>query len=255
MNSELIKFRKVKIYKLNFTSYLMIIKKIFDGVFDDEVHGAFLKFGRGEYKNKYLVEGKRQSKKWAIKAGAEYVNFLVRRCLEKISGRVKITGIIVSTLDLKNEIGFDVVKVGNFQGIRKNVIDTEIEASEVLKLMDKFPRVFFALSFSGDNFILKIKAKAPKSGKPGNGDEKPIADFCSLKTADKSVVDELFFGVGDFTEISVAHTIKVDDIIYPEDVDRLKPAEVRELSKRKGAIVRNVVADGVEKVSEAKFMV
>ena len=62
----------------------MIIKKIFDGVFDAEVHANFLKFGRGEYKDKYLLDGKRQAKKWAVKAGAEYANFLVRRCLEKV---------------------------------------------------------------------------------------------------------------------------------------------------------------------------
>ncbi len=230
------------------------IKKIFNDVFDDEVHGAFLKFGRGGYKNKYLLEGKKQSKNWSIKAGAEYVNFLVRRCLEKVDGRVVVSGIIVSTLDLKNEIGLDVVKVGNFQGIRKNVIDTEVEALKILELMNKFPRVFFALSFSGKDFILKIKAKAPKSGKPGNGDDKPVVDFCSLKTGDKSLVDDLFFGVGDFNEISVNHTINIVDIIYPENIDELKPEEVRELSKRKGCVVRNVNADGKTQTSRAEFV-
>ena len=38
----------------------MTIKKIFEGVFDEGVHSDFLKFGRGEYKNKFLLEGKRQ---------------------------------------------------------------------------------------------------------------------------------------------------------------------------------------------------
>ena len=47
----------------------MVVKKVFDGVFDDEVNAAFLKFGRGEYRNKYLLDGKRQAKKWAVKAG------------------------------------------------------------------------------------------------------------------------------------------------------------------------------------------
>jgi hypothetical protein len=233
----------------------MIMNKIFDGACDDEVHVAFLKFGRGEYKDKYLLEGKRQAKNWSIKAGVEYVNFLVRRCLEKVGGRVTIKGIIVSTLDLRDEIGFDVVKVGNFQGIRKNVIDTEVEASEVLELMDKFPRVFFALSFKGDDFVLKIKAKAPKSGKPGKGGDRPVADFCSLKTGDKRIVDELFFGIGNFGEVSVNHVIEVSDIVYPANVGELKPAEVRELAKRKGVVVRNIVVDGVVKTSRAEFVV
>ena len=291
-----------KFYKVDLFFCLMIMNKIFEGVCDDEVHVAFLKFGRGEYRNKYLVEGKRQVGKWAIKAGAEYVNFLVRRCLEKVSsgddsskddsskddsskddsskddsgepsgessgessgepsgepsgehsGRVAIKGIIVSTLDLKDEIGFDVVKIGNFQGIRKNVIDTEVEASEVLALMDKFPRVFFALSFKGVDFVLKIKAKAPKSGKPGGGD-KSVVDFCSLKTKDKEIVDELFFGVGGFSEVKVGYSISVTDIVYPENVEELNPAEVRELAKRKGVVVREVEVDGVSRISEAGFV-
>ena len=233
----------------------MVIKKIFDGVLDDEVHVAFLKFGKGEYRDRYLLEGKRQAKKWAVKAGSEYVNFLVRRCLERVDGSVAVKGIIISTLDLRDEIGFDVVKVGNFHGIRKNVIDSVVAASEILELMDKFPKVFFALSFSGDGFVLKIKAKAPKNAKPGKGGEKSVADFCSLKTEDGKIVDELFFGVGDFREVSVSYTIEVNDIVYPTNVDELKPTEVRELAKRKGVVVRNVDVDGVVKTSRAEFVV
>jgi hypothetical protein len=232
----------------------MIIKKIFDGVFDEEVHANFLKFGRGEYKDKYLLDGKRQAKKWSVKAGAEYANFLVRRCLEKVGGPVEVKGVIVSTLDLRDEISFEVSKVKNFQGVRKHVIEGEVNPDEVFALMDKYPKAFFAFTFKGDGFVLKIKAKAPTSGKPGKAKEGgPVADFCSLKTEDKGIVDELFFGVGDFQEVSVNHTIEVSDIVYPSNMDELKPAEVREMAKRKGVVKRRVVADGIEKNSEAEF--
>jgi len=233
----------------------MVIKKIFERVFDDEVHSDFLKFGRGEYTGKYLLEGKRQASKWGIKTGPEFVNFLVERCLRKVKGNVAIKGIIVSTMDLRDEVNFDIVKAGNFQGIRKLNIDTEIEPSEILDLMEKYPRVFFALSFKGDDFVLKVKAKAPKSGKPGkDSDEGPKAEFCSLKTKDKSLVDELFFGIGDFKEVFVNHKINVTDIVYPEDIDSLSPTEVREKSKRKGVLTRIVKVDGIQKVSEADFV-
>jgi len=233
----------------------MVMKKIFDGVFDDEVHSAFLKFGRGEYSNKYLLNGKRQASKWAIKTGAEDVNFLVRKCLGK-SGEaaIAIKGIIVSTMDLRDEIEFDIVKAGNFQGIRKLQVNTEIEPAKILAMMEKYPRAFFALSFSGDDFVLKVKAKAPKNAKPGKDSEGPKAEFCSLKTKDKSIVDELFFRVGDFKEVSVNHAINVESIVYPDNMDDLKPTEIREQSKRKGKIIRKVIVDGVEKISEASFV-
>jgi len=233
----------------------MVMKKIFDGDFDDEVHSDFLKFGRGEYKDKYLLEGKRQASKWAIKTGAEFVNFLVKESLEKVGGDLAIKGIIVSTTDLSEEIDFDIVKKGNFQGIRKLTINTTINPSKILELMENHPKAFFALSFSGDDFALKVKAKAPKSGKPGKESEDgPKVDFCSLKTTNKELVDELFFGIGDFKEVKVTHQINVEGIVYPENIDDLKPAEIRSMSKRKGTLIRKVVADGKETVTEAKFV-
>jgi hypothetical protein len=232
----------------------MVMKKIFDGVFDAEVHANFLKFGRGEYKNKYLLEGKRQAKKWAIKAGAEYANLLVRKCLEKVGEAVEVKGVIVSTRDLRDEISFEVSKVKNFQGVRKHVIEGEVEPAQIFELMNKYPKAFFALTFKGEGFVLKIKPKAPKDGKKGKDDEGPVADFCSLKTEDREIIDYLFFGVGDFQEVKINHTINVTDIVYPSNMDELKPIEVRESAKRKGVVVRNATVDGVEHVSEANFV-
>lgn len=232
----------------------MIIKNIFEGSIDEEVHIAFLKFGRGIYKNKYLIEGKRQAKNWAVKTGAEYANFLVRKCLGGMES-VQAKGVIVSTLDLRDEIKFELKKVSNFQGVRKHVVDGEIKSAEIFDLMDKYPKAFFALTFKGDGFVLKIKPKAPTSGKPGK--EKgsgPAADFCSLKTGDKALVDELFFGVSGFESVRISHEIDVTDIIYPVDMENLKPAEIREMAKRKGVLKRVVSVDGSEKVSQAEFV-
>lgn len=233
----------------------MVMKKIFDGTFDAEVHANFLKFGRGEYKNKYLLEGKKQAKKWAIKAGAEYANLLTRKCLEKMGDSVEVKGVIISTRDLKDEITFDIEKVKNFQGVRKHVINGAVSPAQIFELMDKYPKAFFALSFSGEGFVLKIKPKAPTSGKPGKEKEDgPVADFCSLKTEDRGIIDYLFFSIGDFNEVRVKHTINVTDIVYPSNIDELRPAEVRELAKRKGVVVRNATVDGVQQVSEANFV-
>ena len=233
----------------------MIIKKIFDGQVDEEVHSAFLKFGKGEFRNKYLIEAKLQGGgKWSIKTGQEFANFFVRKCLEKVNGSVAVKGVIICTFDLSKELNFEIKKKSNFQGIRKIAIETEVDAREILDLMDKYPRVFFALSFVVGDCILKIKAKAPKSGKPGKDGEGPVADFCSLKTTDKSIVDELLFDVrGGWKEVKINHTLKIEDIVYPENFKDMKPEEVREQSKRKGVVVRKVDVDGVVKESEEEF--
>lgn len=232
----------------------MVIKKVFDGVFDEEVHIAFLKFGRGLYRNKYLLEGKKQAKNWSIKTGAEYANFLVRNCLDGIDS-IKVDGVIVSTLDLKDEITFELKKVSNFQGVRKHVVSTEVNSKEVFDLMDKYPKAFFALSFKGKDFALKIKPKAPTSGKPGKEKEgEPQADFCSLKTNNEKMIEMLFFDVGSFDKVRISHDIKITDIIYPSDMANLKPAEIREKAKRKGVLKRIIDADGKVSESSADFV-
>jgi len=233
----------------------MVMKKIFDGVFDAEVHAGFLKFGRGEYKNKYLLEGKKQAKKWAVKAGAEYANLLVRKCLEKAGESPEVKGVIVSTRDLREETSFDFEKVSNFQGVRKHVINGPVDPIQIFELMEKYPKAFFALSLKGDDFVLKIKPKAPADGKKSKKEgEGIVADFCSLKTEDEGLIDYLFFGIGDFKQVKISYTINVTDIVYPTNVADLKPAEVREQAKRKGVLTRNAVVDDVSHISEANFV-
>src|SRR3989344_6948269 len=90
------KIKIKKIYKLTLRVLTMknVIAKIFSGETDEEVHSDFVKFSRGVFENRYLLEGKKQKDKWSLKTSAEFVNYLVRRCLEKISGKVRVTGAI-----------------------------------------------------------------------------------------------------------------------------------------------------------------
>jgi hypothetical protein len=229
----------------------MSIRKIFDKVFDEEVHIELLKFGKGEFREKYLIDAKKQADKYVIKTGAEFANHLVKMGLEKAHGKVKITGVIVSTMHMDIPFSKDIKQ---FMGIKQYKVDTEIESSQVLEAMEKFPRAFFALSFVLPDYELKIKPKAPKSAKPstkGEGESK--AEFCSLKTTDSNVVKDMLFGLPDFKMVSVKHTLKIDQIVYPRDFTKMKPEEVREQSKRKGVIIRNVVIDGRVEKSEAPF--
>lgn len=229
----------------------MIIKKIFGGIFDEEVHSDFLKFGKGEYRSKYLVNAKKQKDKFVIKAGPEYANYLVRTGLEKASGKIKITGCIVSTFDL--DVPFSSGKK-QFMGIKQFQVSNEIEPKQVIDLMNKYPRVFFALSFILPDYELKIKAKAPKSAKPSTSTEKePKAEFCSLKTTDPGFIKEIFFDYPDFKEITVSHTLRITDTIYPKDFAKMKPEEVREKSKRKGILIRNTKIEEKVESKEAKF--
>ncbi len=234
------------------------IGKIFSDETDEEVHSEFVKFSRGVFDNRYLVEGKKQAGRWAIKTSSEFANFFVRNILEKEKGEVQIKGIIVSTLDLESDCEFEIEDVKKYMGIKQLVLNCQTSGDKILRLMDKYPRAFYALSFSVNGNELKIKAKAPKSGKPGtktkgDEDEGPRADFCSLKTSDRSIIDELFFDFPNFNEIKIKHVIEVKEIEIPKDVKT--PEEMREKAVRKGVIKRFVDVNGKKEVAEKSFVV
>ena len=236
----------------------MEIKKIFEGNFDDETHNAFLKFGKGTYPDRYLIQAKKQSKNYSIKTSYEFANYFVRKCLAKLPGSTQIKGIISTTLNLGSDeqLGFPVKKRSNFQGVKKLIIDAQIEPQKILRLIEQYPRVFYGLSFDGPDFSLKIKPKPPRSGKPGTKNEdKPKANFCTLKTNDPEILEELFFDYPNFKEISISHTIKIDRIVYPQNVASLTPEQIREQSKRHGFLIRNITADQTQQTKEKEFLV
>lgn len=230
-----------------------ILRDIFEGKKNEGAHDEFIKFSKGSFGNKYLINAKKQKSQWAIKTGAEFANYLVRSCLQGVSGEIKITGVIVATFDMKSKADFPIEKVKKFMGIQQAVISTDIAPEKILSLMDAYPRAFYALSFVTPECQLKIKAKAPKGAKPAAGGGKtPVADFCSLKTARDDIIKTLFFECPDFKEIALNHTLQITNIEIPKGVS--DPVQMREQSKRQGKIIRKLTADGYEKSSEAEFL-
>ena len=230
------------------------INKIFFDETDEEVHEEFVKFSRGVFDNRYLLEGKKQKDKWSIKTSSEFVNYFVKIGLEKIEGNVNISGVIVSTGELKRDIDFPIERIKNFQGIKQIIINTEVDKNKILALMDKYPKAFFALSFKTGDYELKTKAKAPKNGKPGKKDEDgPKVNFCSLKTLDVQLIRDLFFDFPDFNVIKIRHEINIKEIEIPLGVK--DPKEMREKAIRKGVLKRFVEVDGKKEIKEKEFSI
>lgn len=230
------------------------LRKVFEEEFDDSVHSELVKFSRGVFENRYLLECKKQASKWSIKSSVEFANFFVMRCLKKMdeNEEIDVKGIIVSTFDLTGDVEFEIEKVKKYMGIQQAVIRTKTTPEKIWSVMEKYPKAFYALSFKTDDCELKVKEKAPKSGKPGSkGEEGPKADFCSLKTTDEDLIKDLFFDIPDFKEVKINHTIVVENIEIPQDVK--DPAKMREMAKREGKVIRKIYADGKKLEKEYLF--
>jgi len=233
------------------------IKKIFDNDADEEAHLQFQKFSKGEFRDRAVIKVKQSKGKYTISTTSEFSNELVRSVAKKLgSDKAQVTGAIISTSDLTGEIDFQGKK--QFQGVKQYLIDQEMEGNRITELIKKFPKVFFALSFKTNNedTILKIKAKAPKSGKPGSkGGERPKPDFCKIITNDSEIGKSFVFEKPSFKTAEITHHFMIEELVRPElsEGDKNNFAKIREMSKRKGKIIREAEIDGEKITKEKEF--
>jgi len=229
------------------------IKKVFDDEIDEGVHLQFQKFSKGEFRNRAMIRVKCSGKKCTIYTSAEFANGFVRMAAEKLGEeRTQVTGAIVSTSDLTDELNFKDKK--QFQGVKRYLIDNEMSGAEILELLDKFPKTFFALTFDVGENKLKIKPKAPKSGKPGKADQDPKIDFCKFVTTDDKIKNSFVFEDADFKEVIIDHTFLIEEIVIPDELKGEEDfAKVREMAKRKGKVIRNAKIDEQIVVEEKEF--
>ena len=223
------------------------IKKIADKNYDESIHLQFQRFSKGEFKNRALIEAKNSKGNYTIKTSAEFTNELVKDLAEKLGkNKTQVTGSIIGTNDLKGILEFK--KISQFQGVKNYSIEREMSGSEIIDLINRFPKNFFALSFSAGNDILKIRPKAPKSGKPGSkGEETPKVDFCSLKTNDRKIAESFIFENPDFKTAKINHTFLIESIPIPPELKNSEDfALIREKSKRVGKILRKSEIDEVK---------
>ncbi len=228
------------------------IKKVVDGRIDESIHLQFQKFSKGEFGNRAVIKAKRSGKKITITTTAEFANEMVRDVAEMLGhDATMVKGIVVSTADLTGELDF--VRKKQFMGVKQYVIEKEMSGLDILELLDKFPAMFFGLSFEVGGTKLKIKTKAPKSAKPKTKDstETPNPDFCKLITEDKVFGESFVFEKPDFKDALIAHTFFVNEIIAPEGEKDF--AKIRALAKRKGVIVREGEIDGQKVRQEIGF--
>ncbi|MCA9487642.1 MAG: hypothetical protein KC516_01635 [Nanoarchaeota archaeon] len=229
------------------------IKKAIDGKRDESTHIQFQKFSKGEFKDRALIRIKNVKDKSTINTSAEFANDLVRILALKLGdGKTKVTGAIVSTNDLKDDLEYKEIK--QFQGVKRYLIDKEMSGKEILSLLDRFPKTFFALTFTSGEESLKIKPKAPKSGKPGKGDEEPKADFCKLITFDSKIAESFVFEKTGFKDAEIKHNFLIEKIEVPAELRKSEDfALIREKSLRVGKIVRIAKVDGSEIKKEYEF--
>ncbi len=240
---------------------MTFIKKVFDDSIDESVHFYFQKFSRGKFLNMANIEAKVSGGTYKISTDSEFANDLVREVAKKMGkNKTKVSGAIVSTRNLNEIPKFQELlknaQIKQFQGVKRYIIEEELSGEDILNFLNLVPRAFFAFSFeSSDGTKLKIKPKAPKSGKPSNkGDDEKKVDFCKIQTKDKEIVKKIIFEKEDFSEARISHDFIIESLEIPEELkDSNDFAKMREAAIRIGKVIRKAKIDGEEIVNEHEF--
>ncbi len=217
------------------------IKKIFEKKPDQEVHDQFVRFSKGEFKNRACIN-LHITKQIKVSSTFEYANEFVNLIVE-LNPNVKFSGIILSKeqLDIPAEIK---KKIGLYQHL-VNDIDSE----QIKKIKDKV--YFMLLNTNSEDIEFKSKKKLPKPGKSG---EKKIDDkFCVMKTDLKywpKIHDSLFFDLPEnIKKAKIKHNYQINEIILP-DIKEKDFAKMRKMAKRKGKLIRKITVGKEQEIKK-----
>lgn len=211
------------------------IKKVLAGKSDDDSHRYFIRFGKGDYKRRFLISLSRGTK-IKVKTSFEFANDLVKFVNE--NKKVKFSGKILSK-----------EKVSGVEGRKKaGVFVYEVSECSIEEFENAY---YYLLDVNDSEIVLKIKKSLPK---PGKAEEKIDDGFCSLIIDAKywaALKSVFFWDLPECKKAGIEHEIKINEIILPKG--EKDPVKIRELAKRKGVIIRKMIIDSKESIKEIPF--
>lgn len=229
------------------------IRKIVEKKVDVWVKKQFTRYGRGIYDNKALLQISKGKGSFTVHSSFEFAGEFAFALAESVQGKTHVTGGIITTQDIRKEVSLDVAGIKQFAGVKTFLIDTEMNRAQIKELFTTLPSALIFLSFKTDAGELKTKVKNPKSSKPGqkkSDTDGPKADFCSLKTKDTELIEDLAFDVQKgFLKLAISHTFDIKDLAIPEQY-KSDFSAARLYAIRKGKLIREIDVDGNRLVKE-----
>ena len=221
------------------------IKKIFEKNIDDSVHSHLIRFGKGRFENRAVINLKRGNK-IIVTSSFEFANDFVNFVFEN-SDKVNVSGILLSR-EAKN------LKAGKVKkGIYHYGLAKELNRGEFEEL--KKNSYFLLFDCEAGGISLKINKKLPALSK---GKSNKIKDkFCSLEIEERlwpKLHSAFFFDIPqESKKARIIHIFEINEIILPKNEKDFE--KLRILAKKVGKISRIAKFNGKEVKKEAGFEV
>lgn len=206
------------------------LKRVLNGGSDEESHRYFIRFGKGNYRRRFLMGVDKGKEKIKIKTSFELANDLAK-FVNELDKNIKFSGKILMKENITG-------KGGKKKG---GVFLYEVSGCS----LEDYPNAYsYLLDAENSDIVLKMKKSLPK---PGKNEEKIDDKFCTLQLNLKywdKVKEVFFWDVPEGKKISVQHDLIITTIEFPKGEN--DPVKIRELSRRVGKVERIINADGNE---------
>ncbi|MGQ9720222.1 MAG: hypothetical protein ACUVXA_02750 [Candidatus Jordarchaeum sp.] len=239
------------------------LTKLVNNQVDDTVHRKFIKFSTGEFAGPTINIGVKK-KSIDFKASFEYQDFVLEFLINSAPNmECTISGNIFSSEDVSEELEKLGIKLKKTKTTYKAAVKTSV-SSEKLRgvyadIRDKSTFLISIKPGSG-SWKLAMKANFPKP----MAEAKDPTGFCK-GTIERSenilqrLIEELAPDFKKeislpFESLSLSNMYRIDEIVFPENKDKLSPREVRLQSKRKGTLIRILEVDGNKFEKEIGFI-
>jgi hypothetical protein len=254
---------------------LHFISKIVLGEADDTVHWRLIKYSRGNFEGG-VIEAKVKGSSITIGGSPEYEDLIGAILAEHAPDQFefKISGMIRCTKDqsaLLNSIGLDaqMKRVKGKERYEAKFIDKTVSTKMLREIYSRLMGECNILltvkpTAGGKEWSMSTKKDYPRPPTKGELKE-PDTDFCkAVLPASEETIREVFSAIipdlknepqTSFKQLRAANLYRINEIILPENKDKLDYNEIRTMAKRKGVLARKISIDGKEVTKEIGFCV
>ena len=219
------------------------IKKIFQNKDDERVHSQFVRFSRGIFENRAVMNISRNGK---IKiSGTFELSSDLARFMAFLGKKINVSGILMSREEIAGLSG----------SMKKGVFVYEINEAVSFERLEEISKKAYCLLLDcdGEGITLKTKKTVPKPSPKGL--DKVNDRFCVAQIDIKFwslVKSEFLFDLPEGKKYRIINKYEITEIIVPEN--EKDSEKLRLLAKRKGKVVRKSIVDGNETVQEKNFI-
>jgi len=229
---------------------------LISGNVDEDTRAVLARYSRGKFEGPAL-DGERTSRTLKLNGSYLYTPVLAELLADRCDSDLKITGTIASNEEIDGRIEALDLEVKNkrkWRGYKYKVAGT-LSPEGLRKLYEDLSDVEVLAKAKAKGFSLSPGSSVPKPKKFSD------PSFCKLsmpigEEAQLAAVTAVAPGIEPrtFDELSVRHTIEIEELVIPEELSD-EPASVKRLkAKRKGVLYREISLDGEEMEDSFRFL-